>query len=67
MTANNNKSYLGYINEFADEYNNTYHYSVGKNSIDANYFVFSEEIGKNPQTPTFKLSDRLKITKYKIF
>ena len=30
MAANNNQFYLGYINKLIDEYNNTYHYSVGK-------------------------------------
>ena len=30
MTANNKKSYLGYFNKLVDEYNNTYHRSIGK-------------------------------------
>ena len=36
MTANDSKSYLGYLNKLVDQYNNTYHHSIGKNSTDAN-------------------------------
>ena len=36
-TANDSKSYLGYMNKLVDQYNNTYHHSVGKNPTDANY------------------------------
>ena len=39
MTANNTKSYLNYLNKLIDEYNNTYHGSVGKKSIQAYYSV----------------------------
>ena len=31
MTANDNKSYPIYLNNLVDEYNNTYHCSIGKN------------------------------------
>ena len=37
MTANDSKSYLGYLNKLVDEYNDTYHYSVGRKPIHANY------------------------------
>ena len=30
MTANDNKSYLPYLNELVDQYNNTYHHSIHK-------------------------------------
>ena len=30
MTANDGKSYLGYLNKLADEYNNTYHRFISK-------------------------------------
>ena len=33
MRANNNKSYLAYLNKLVDQYNNTYHQSVGKNIL----------------------------------
>ena len=28
MTANDNKSYLSYLNKLVDQYNNTYHHSI---------------------------------------
>lgn len=33
MTANESKSYRGYLNKFVDEYNNTNHRSIGKNLL----------------------------------
>ena len=33
MIANNNKSYLAYLNKFVDQYNNTCHHSVNKIAI----------------------------------
>ena len=30
MTVNDSKSYLGYLNKLVDQYNNTYHCSIGK-------------------------------------
>ena len=30
MAANNSKSYLPYLNKLVDQYNNTYHHSIGK-------------------------------------
>ena len=39
MTANYNKSYLGYLNKLVDEYNNSYH-----RSIDADYSALTETI-----------------------
>ena len=44
MTANNSKSYLSYLNELVDEYNNTYNYSIGKKLIQADYSALTEEI-----------------------
>ena len=32
MKANGGKSYHGYLNQFVDQYNNTYHGSVGEKS-----------------------------------
>ena len=29
MIANNSKSSLGYLNKLKDQYNNTYHHSIG--------------------------------------
>ena len=33
MIASASKSYLNYLNKLADQYNNTYHYSIGKNLL----------------------------------
>ena len=65
MTANNSKSYLASLNKLADQYNNTYHHSIGKKSIDADYSDLTEEIDTNPEAPKFKINDRVRITKYK--
>ena len=37
MTANNSSSYLGYLNKLVDEYNNTYHHSIAKKAVGADY------------------------------
>ena len=42
MTANNSKSFLDYFNKFKDEYNNSYHRSIGNKPTDANYFAWTE-------------------------
>ena len=44
MTANNKKSYLDFLNKFVDKYNNTYHHSIDKKSVDAYYSALIEEI-----------------------
>ena len=56
---------LDYLSKLVDKYNNTYHHSIGKRSIDADYSALTEEIGTNPKSPTFKVGDRVRITKYK--
>ena len=65
MTANNSKFYLGYLNKLVDVYNNTNHYSIGKESIDADYSALTEEIEANPKVAKFEVGDRVRITKYK--
>ena len=37
MTLNNSISDLGYLNKLLDEYKNTYHRSIGKKPVDADY------------------------------
>ena len=64
MTANNGKSYLGFLNKLVDRYSNTYHVSIGKKSIDENYFASTEEIETNLKALKLKLGDK-HITKYK--
>ena len=65
MTANDSKSYFGYLNRLVDEYNNTYHHSVDKKPIDAEYFALSEGIETNTKAPNFKVGDTIRINKYK--
>ena len=55
MVARISCSYLDYLDKTVDEYNNTYHCSIGKKSTDANYSALTEEIEMNPQAPKVKL------------
>ena len=54
MTASDSKSYLSYLNKLVDQYFNTYHNSIGKKPIDANYSALTEKIETNPKAPQFK-------------
>ena len=65
MTANNSKSCLGCFNKLADQYNNTYHYYIGKKLINADYSTLSEKIETNPKASKFKVNDRVRITESK--
>ena len=62
---NDSKSYLNYVNKLGDEYNNTYHNSVDKKSMNADYFALTEKIETNSKAPKFKVNDKVGITKYK--
>ena len=39
MTANDSKYYLTYLNKLVDQQNNTYHHSIEKKPINADYFA----------------------------
>ena len=67
LTANNKKFYLGFWNKLVDEYNNTYHRSVGKKPVNADYFTSTKEIEMSPKSPKFNVVDRVITTKYKNF
>ena len=43
-------SYLDYLDKLLDEYNNTYHGSVGKKPIDANLFMCKIESSNRENT-----------------
>ena len=43
MTANARKSYLPYLNKLVDQYNNTYHHSINKKPINADYSALTEK------------------------
>ena len=64
MTANDSKSYLPYLNKLVDQYNNTYHHSINKKPINADYSASTENIESNPKGPKFKVNDRVRVTKY---
>ena len=67
MTADDSKSYLPYLNKLVDQYNNTYHHSINKKPINADYSASTENIKINPKAPKTpkKVNDRVKTTKYK--
>ena len=65
MTANDSKSYLSYLNKLVDQCNNTYHNSIGKEPISADYSALTENIETNTTAPKFEVNDRVRITKYK--
>ena len=65
MTANDSKSYPGYLNKLVDQYNSTYDHSINNKPINADYSALTEKIETNPTAPKFKVSDRVRITKYK--
>ena len=65
MTTNDSKSYLSYLNKLVDQYNNTYHHSIDKKRINADFSVLTEKIETNLKAPKFKVNDRVRITKYK--
>ena len=50
-----------------DQYDNTYHNSIDKKPINAGYSALTEKIEINPKVPTFKVNERVRITKYKNF
>ena len=60
MKANDSKSYLGYLNKLVDQYNNTFHHSINKELINADYSVLTKKIETNLQA--LKLLLLVKIT-----
>ena len=42
IKANDSKSDLAYLNKLVDQYNNTYHHSIGKKAINADYSALTE-------------------------
>ena len=56
MAANDSKSYLGYLNKLVDQYNNTCH-----------RFSLTEDIESSYKASSFKVGNRVSITKYKYF
>ena len=53
------------MNKIADEYNNNYHHSIGRELIGADYSLLTEEIESIHIAPKFKIGDKVRIIKYK--
>ena len=60
--AYNSKFYLGHLNKLVDEYNNTYHRSIGKEPIYTDYSGLTEEIESSHKASQFKVGDRTRET-----
>ena len=65
MTANSSNSYFSVLEKLVYNHNNTYHVSIGKKSIDADYSVLLEKFKSNNGDHKFRVCDRVIITKYK--
>ena len=65
MTANDSKYYLSYLNKLVDQFDNTYHHSIGKKLANADCSDLTKKIETNPKAPNFKVNDRVRITKLK--
>ena len=63
MTANDSKSYLSYWNKLVNQYNNTYHDTINKKPINADYSTLTEKLETNSKVPKFKVNGRVRITK----
>ena len=55
MTADDSKSYVSHLNKLVDQYNNSYHHSINKKSINADYSTLTEKIETNLKAPKSKL------------
>ena len=55
MTANDSKPCLSYWHKLVDQYNNTYHHSINKKPVDADYSVLTETIEAILNLPILKL------------
>ena len=58
MTAKYSKTYLDYLNKLVNQYKNTYHRSIDKETIDANQFDLIEDTESIHKTPNFKTGDK---------
>ena len=65
LTANDSRSYHSYLNKLVDQYDDTFHHSINKETINADYSALTEKFETNHKAPKFKASDRLRIIKYK--
>ena len=65
MTANDRKSYPSYLNKLEDQYNNTYHRSIGKKLLMLNILLWMKSLRQILKLLNLKLmieSELLRIT-----
>ena len=67
MTTNNSKFYFDYLNKSVYQWKNSYHRSIGKKPINADYSDLTEETELNSEAPKFKVDDIVRITSPRIF
>ena len=67
LTANDNKFYIEYLNKLVDEYNNSYHCSIVKKSIDADYFALTEKMNRLIKLLNLKLVIESELLSIRIF
>ena len=48
-----------------NQHNNTYHHSINKKLVNADYSALTEQIETNLKASNFKVNDRVRITKCK--
>ena len=65
ITANDGKSYVKYLNKLVNQCNNTYHHSINKKPINADYSALTENIDLNLKAPKVKVNHRRRMIKYK--
>ena len=65
MRANDSKFHVPYLKRSVDQYNNTYHHSIGEKPINADYSALTKK--NDSKAPKFKVNNRIRITKLKIF
>ena len=61
MATDDSKSYLSYLNKFVNQYNNTYHHSINKKSINADYSALTEKFKPILKIPSLKLMIELQL------
>ena len=49
------------MKKLLDQYNNTYHHSIGKKPATYDYSTLIQKIGTNSKTPKFKVNDRVRL------
>ena len=58
---------LIFSNELLDQYNNTYHHSINKKPIKADYSALTQKIETDSKAPKIRVIDRVIITNIRIF